>query len=236
MSQPGKHLGVPSRSSFYIAIRPRYSTVQCIFVAYFTSQVLPSLMFRQIPSQKFQNGTRTIGVLSPSQPRSMPPLCFHILTNPFFRKSFCFTSIQNPGGVGYSARNFPTSQRSNVLTPFPATHPQNAPVTPFPATHTGLASCKSFACHTSEKNGGVGGIMINRMRSASPYGAVPGEQYSSSRRFAYDQVLARETRPQAHHTRNGGIERWRAFHQNRLAIPSNLEDIKNHGPRRSHGD
>ena len=28
------------------------------------------------------------------------PLCFHILTNPFFRNSFPCTSMQNPRGVG----------------------------------------------------------------------------------------------------------------------------------------
>src|SRR5260370_34850912 len=29
-------------------------------------------------------------------------LCFHIVTNPFSRHPFRFTSIQNPGGGGYS--------------------------------------------------------------------------------------------------------------------------------------
>src|SRR5882724_2015281 len=48
------------------------------------------------------------------------------------------------------------------ITPFLATHlypersreARNPPVTPFPATHTKSPSCKSFACHTSEKTGG----------------------------------------------------------------------------------
>src|ERR1700732_2371716 len=39
--------------------------------------------------------------LSYKQSAFLPPLCFHNLTNPFSRKSFPFTSIQNPGGVPY---------------------------------------------------------------------------------------------------------------------------------------
>jgi len=44
--------------------------------------------------------------------------------------------------------------RQSQLSSFPAAHPRNRPVTPFPATHTKSPSCKSFACHTSEKEGG----------------------------------------------------------------------------------
>src|SRR6266849_10706152 len=43
----------------------------------------------------------------------------------------------------------------NVVTPSPATHPQNPPITPFAATHTILPSRKSFPCHTYKKQGGV---------------------------------------------------------------------------------
>src|SRR5713226_3997946 len=48
-----------------------------------------------------------------------------------------------------------TKYSCNRLSPFPATHPENAPVTPFLATHPKLVVCKSFACDTSEKIGGV---------------------------------------------------------------------------------
>jgi hypothetical protein len=64
---------------------------------------------------------------------------------------------------GRNARTF------RVLTPVAATYPchersleaQIAPVTPFPATHTKSTSRKSFPCHTSEKTGGWGLIMVN---------------------------------------------------------------------------
>jgi hypothetical protein len=47
-----------------------------------------------------------------------PALCFHILTNPFSRNSFTFTSIQTPGGVGrfsplYLATRLPRSSRGH---------------------------------------------------------------------------------------------------------------------------
>src|SRR5882757_4138766 len=50
---------------------------------------------------------------------------------------------------------FSLSNLEPLLTPFPATHPQNPPVTPFAATHTNSPSCKSFPCHTYKKQGGV---------------------------------------------------------------------------------
>src|SRR5258705_12394334 len=46
---------------------------------------------------------------------------------------------------------FSLSNLEPLLTPFPATHPQNPPVTPFAATHTNSPSCKSFPCHTYKK-------------------------------------------------------------------------------------
>src|SRR6267142_6696386 len=46
-----------------------------------------------------------------------------------------------------------TLRPSAVVTPFPATHPQDSAVTPFAATHTNSPSCKSFPCHTYKKQG-----------------------------------------------------------------------------------
>ena len=52
--------------------------------------------------------------------------------------------------------NYPASR----LTPLFATHPKNPPVTPFLATLPKSLDLKSFVCHTSEKQGGVGGILL----------------------------------------------------------------------------
>jgi hypothetical protein len=40
------------------------------------------------------------------------PLCFHHVTNPFFRNSFAFTSIQNPRGVGCGGLLVRSSERT----------------------------------------------------------------------------------------------------------------------------
>src|SRR6267142_4836538 len=55
----------------------------------------------------------------------------------------------------HNLATFSLSNLEPLLTPFPATHPQNPPVTPFAATHTNSPSCKSFPCHTYKKQGGV---------------------------------------------------------------------------------
>src|SRR6266849_2536929 len=67
-----------------------------------------------------------------------------------------------PPGCG-GLQLLPNSVSSVVkksLTPFPATHTQNAPVTPFAATHTKSTSRNSFPCHTSEKTRGVGVLWL----------------------------------------------------------------------------
>ncbi len=51
------------------------------------------------------------------------------------------------------------------LTPFLATHPQNPFVNPVFATLPNRKDLKSFVCHTSEKQGGVGVLLLT---SASP--------------------------------------------------------------------
>jgi len=40
-------------------------------------------------------------------------------------------------------------------------------LTPFPATHRKTSSCKSFPCHTYEKGGGWGGVLVNLTRDAA---------------------------------------------------------------------
>src|SRR5882757_968207 len=50
---------------------------------------------------------------------------------------------------------FSLSNLEPLLTPLPATHPQNSPVTPFAATYTNSPSRKSFPCHTYKRQRGV---------------------------------------------------------------------------------
>src|SRR6267154_5344802 len=57
---------------------------------------------------------------------------------------------------------FSLSNLEPLLTPLPATHPQNLPVTPFAATHTNSPSRKSFPCHTYKKTGGVTLVGVRR--------------------------------------------------------------------------
>src|SRR5260370_6906060 len=56
--------------------------------------------------------------LSYKQGAFPPPLCFHNLTNPFSRKPFGFTSMQNPGGGPLS--RFPAVLCVSVPLPAPA--------------------------------------------------------------------------------------------------------------------
>src|SRR5258707_14206835 len=56
--------------------------------------------------------------LSYKQSALLPPLCFHNLTNPFSRKPFGFTSMQNPGGGPLS--RFPAVLCVSVPLPAPA--------------------------------------------------------------------------------------------------------------------
>src|SRR5216684_2392881 len=66
-------------------------------------------------------------------------------------------SIEDPERLG--TLNF---QPSHPITPFLATHPQNAPLTPFLATHPKPPSRKPFVCHTSETPQGVGVLWLTR--------------------------------------------------------------------------
>src|SRR5882762_3179381 len=105
-----------------------------------------------------------------------PPLCFHGLTKPFFRNPFVLTSIQNPGGVGVTAilGNSICSHLRNKfeLNPFATTHTENARLSPSAATHTKSPSRKSFPCHTSEKQGGCGVVMVNHRRHSHRWNPV----------------------------------------------------------------
>src|SRR5216684_4036988 len=127
---------------------------------------------------------------------SLPPLCFHGLTNPFSRNPFTFTSIQNPRGCGVTAvpaNSVSACLSSNsTLNPFPATHPKNARLTPFAATHTKSPSCKSFPCHTSEKAGG--GITVNHSHNTHIWNPV---------QLSGVQDTVRKSRPQLVRSQQG---------------------------------
>src|SRR6267378_2569726 len=82
------------RSMSVIAIQPRNSTVQCIFLAQFTSQELPFLMPRPIPNKQ----DRTVWPdsrysLSTAHYPLLSALCFHGLTNCFSHKLFALINI-----------------------------------------------------------------------------------------------------------------------------------------------
>ncbi len=112
-----------------IPVQPRNSTVQCIFLAHFTTQVLPFLMSRPIPDKNcciarpdrhYSVSTAHYPLFSAlcfhplANPFSHLPshidfyfLYFHPLTNPLAGKTFVFTSMQNSGVSPTSVPEFP---------------------------------------------------------------------------------------------------------------------------------
>src|ERR1700738_4227021 len=94
------------------------------------------------------------------------PLCFHILTNPFSRNSFTFTSIQNPGGVGgFSALYLATRHSFTPIFAGPlATSPLLSSTCPpfrslFPPFRPPVLCFQSFA-DSFCKTPGVGGYQL----------------------------------------------------------------------------
>src|SRR5260370_34187535 len=94
-------------------------------------------------------------------------LCFHNLTNPFSRKPFCFTSIQNPRGVTLR-RSF---QDALCLSVSVACLPQAGKSHRFSSLQPLVFSCRFFphsyrlfsaACRLfRQKQGGGGAIIVN---------------------------------------------------------------------------
>jgi hypothetical protein len=54
----------------------------------------------------------------------LPPLCFHILTNPFSHNPFIFTSIQIPRGCASKASNFHPCEHATPLFAVTSLQPQ----------------------------------------------------------------------------------------------------------------
>src|ERR1700719_2161055 len=67
-------------------------------------------------------------------------------------------------------------QRANGLSPLIATHPKNRPATLVFATLPNSLDLKSFVCHTSEKQGGVGVLLLTSSRpvASQPFFTAPG--------------------------------------------------------------
>jgi hypothetical protein len=104
------HAGIAFRSTLPIPIQPRNSTIQCIFLAYFTPQVVPFSMRRLItdenrsmvrPDRHYLRSTFHHPLLS-ALPAFLAGLCFHGLTNCFFRKPFVLKNICVAMGVSPS--------------------------------------------------------------------------------------------------------------------------------------
>src|SRR5882672_1577557 len=131
-----------------------------------------------------------------------PRLCFHGVTKPFFRNPFVLTSIQNPGGWGVTAilGNSIGSQSpdKSEVSSFAATHSKNARLSPSAATHTKSPSRKSFRCHTSEKQGGCGLVMVNHLRHSHPWNLVrPAGVQDTVRKSRPQLVRSQQGRPDA---------------------------------------
>jgi hypothetical protein len=100
-----------NRSTLYIPIQPRNSTVQCISLAHFTLQVLAFSMLPSVPAQSLKVVPRPYGRLSPRgsagghcavySANCLHNDCFHNDANPFSRNPFVFKSIQNLRGVAF---------------------------------------------------------------------------------------------------------------------------------------
>jgi hypothetical protein len=85
-----------NRSSLSIPVQPRNSTIQCIFLAQFTFQMIAFPMAR-LPSivdrNRFTRRTDRCQSLSTSHKPVLSALCFHGLTNCFCRNSFTLINI-----------------------------------------------------------------------------------------------------------------------------------------------
>ena len=83
-----------THSTLPIPVQPRNSTVQCIFLAYFTPYAVPFGMSLPIPDKK-PSDPRTGPHHAPSAAHQslLSPVCFHGLTNCFSRKPFALINI-----------------------------------------------------------------------------------------------------------------------------------------------
>src|SRR5256714_14092533 len=83
------------------------------------------------------------------------PDYFHLLTKPFSRNSFLFSSIQNPAGVGVSALNFSTFGRQLPVSPLQSVLTPKQPVTPLESAFTKNAGGGGAICFLSSFNRAV---------------------------------------------------------------------------------
>src|SRR5882762_821753 len=151
------------RSMSVIAIQPRNSTVQCIFLAQFTSQVLafpmPRLPSPILDGNRFKRQSDRCHSLSTSHKPVLSPLCFHGFTNCFSRKPFTLRNICVAPRV--SPQEFP---------PFTYSHPQTSQVLYVHIVAHSLSSQKklsgleSVTCGLFYKNtrGGSGGAALTK--------------------------------------------------------------------------
>ena len=104
-----KRLPELNRSTLYIPVQPRNSTVQCIFIANFASRVVVSTMVRHLPAQFPDVVPRLFGLVGlavhPANNRFSTPL-FSAPSELLFPQLLCFHNYLRCPLVFSSASNF----------------------------------------------------------------------------------------------------------------------------------
>jgi len=112
-----KRLPELNRSTLYIPVQPRNSTVQCIFIANFASRVLVSTMVRHLPAQFPDVVARLFGLaVHPANNRFSTPL-FSASPELLFPQFLCFHNHLRCPLVFSSASNFQVLRRHRSLQP-----------------------------------------------------------------------------------------------------------------------
>lgn len=110
-----KRLPELNRSTLYIPVQPRNSTVQCIFIANFASRVLASTMVRHLPAQFPDVVPRLFGLaVHPANNRFSTPL-FSASSELLFPQLLCFHDHLRCPLVFSSASNFQILRRHRSL-------------------------------------------------------------------------------------------------------------------------
>jgi hypothetical protein len=100
-----------NRSTLYIPVQPRTSTVQCIFIANFAFRVLVSTMVRHLPAQFPDVVPRLFGLaVHPANNRFSTPL-FSASSGLLFQQLLCFHNHLRCPLVFSSASNFQILRR-----------------------------------------------------------------------------------------------------------------------------
>jgi hypothetical protein len=112
-----KRLPELNRSTLYIPVQPRNSTVQCIFIANFASRVLVSTMVRHLPAQFPDVVPRLFGLAVHPANNRFSTLLFSASSELLFPQLLCFHNHLRWPLVFSSTSNFQVLRRHRSLQP-----------------------------------------------------------------------------------------------------------------------